>query len=126
MAFLSCKSPPYISILTSIQEIGFQCFHACESLASITFESQSNLVILWDLGDLMLASLEIPDWVEVVRGMTESSTAGSLIVSFGSESKLSAVYPNRLWSQGIRAFMSYSEATLRKFRANLDDIADDA
>jgi hypothetical protein len=122
-AFNSCTSLTHISIPPSIQQICSQCFVACESLTSIIFESPSNLSILGDLGDLMLPSLEIPDSVEVIGGMTTSATPGSLVVSFGSEPKVSAVYPRRFLRQGIGAFVRYSEATLRKFRANVDDFA---
>jgi hypothetical protein len=120
MAFNSCKSLPHISIPASIQQIGTLCFFACESLTSITFESPSNLSILCNLGALMLPSIDIPDSVEVIKGMTKSSRAGSLIVSFGSESKLSAVDPVYYLRDEIGAFVRYSEATLRKFRANVD------
>jgi hypothetical protein len=125
-AFNACKSLTHVSIPVSIQQIGRHCFFDCESLTSITFESPSNLTILCDLGNLMLTSLDIPDSVEVIRGMTQSSTAGSLIVSFGSKSKLSAVYPTYSVHLRIGAFVRYSEATLRKFRANVDDFADGA
>jgi hypothetical protein len=124
--FNSCELLTHISIPASIQQIGSQCFVCCESLTSITFESPSNLTILYDLGDLKLSSIDIPDSVEVIRGMTTSSTAGSFIVSFGSQSKLSAVYPRRYAKQGIGAFVRYPEATLRQFRANVDYFAQGA
>jgi hypothetical protein len=123
MAFNSCKSLPRISIPASIQQIGQLCFVACKSLTSITFESPSNLVILCDLGAVILPSLEIPDSVEVISGMTKSRLVGSFVVSFGSESKLLAVYRTNFALLGIGAFVRYSEATLRKFRANVDDFA---
>jgi hypothetical protein len=121
--FNSCESLTQISIPASIQRIGSQCFVACDSLHSITFESPSNLTMLCDLGDLIVSSLEIPDSVEVINGMTTSSAEGSLVVSFGPESKLSFVYPRPYQKQGIGAFVRYSEATLRKFRSNIDDFA---
>jgi hypothetical protein len=125
-AFHCCKSLPRISIPASIQMIGQECFLACDSLTSITFESPSNLVVLCDLGDLMMPSVEIPDSVEVIRGMTRSLVAGSIVISFGSEPKLSAVYQRIFAEDGIGAFVRYSEATLRKFRANVDDFAQGA
>jgi hypothetical protein len=120
-AFRSCESLPHISIPASIQQIGNRCFLDCDALTSITFESPSNLSILWELGALNLRSIEIPDSVEVMRGMTDSSTARSLVVSFGCKSKLSTVYPQGYDIWGIGAFVRYSEATLRKFRATVDD-----
>jgi hypothetical protein len=122
-AFNSCTALTGISIPASIQQIGSQCFFDCESLTSITFESPSNLCILGDLDNLMMPSIEIPDSVEVIRGMTKSSQKGSLIVSFGSKPKLSAVYPMRFGRSGIGAFVRYAEATLRNFRTNVDDFA---
>jgi hypothetical protein len=123
MAFHSCKSLPHISIPGSIQQIGSQCFVECKSLTSITFESPSNLSILCDLGDLMLPSLEIPDSVEVINGITKSSGKVPLVVSFSSGSKLSTVYPTYHRQGEFGAFVRYSEATLRRFRANVDDFA---
>jgi hypothetical protein len=81
------------------------------------------LSILYDLGDLTLPSIDIPDSVDVIHGMTKSLTAGSLIVSFGSKSNLSAVYPRLYPTGGIGAFVRYSEAILRKFREDVDDFA---
>jgi hypothetical protein len=126
MAFSSCKSLTRISIPASIQQIGSRCFHCCESLASVTFQSPSNLVLLWELGDLILPSIDIPDSVEVIIGMTTASTPGSMVVSFGSESKLSAVCPRRYRKHRTGAFVRYSEATLRRFRVNVDDFTQGA
>jgi hypothetical protein len=125
-AFDDCRSLPHISIPASIQQIGSSCFVDCESLTAIIFESPSHLSILGNLGNLGLPSIDIPDSVEVIRGMTTSSTAGSLIVSFGSKSKLSAVYPRQYPKGGIGAFVRYSEATLKRFRATVDDFAQGA
>jgi hypothetical protein len=139
-AFNSCESLVRIAIPASIQRIGRHCFLDCKSLNSIIFESPSNLSVLWELEVLGITSLEIPDSVEVIRGMTRSSREGGLVLSFGPESKLSAVYPRLGFRAGLGAivgaaypspspkegsgaFVRYSEATLRKFRANIDYFA---
>jgi hypothetical protein len=122
-AFNYCKSLSQISIPASVQQIGTGSFVECDSLISITFESPSHLVELCDLGNLIITALEIPDSVEVISGMTTSSREGSLVVSFGVESRLSIVYPRQYPQQGIGAFVRYSERTLRRFRANFGDFA---
>jgi hypothetical protein len=123
MAFTYCTSLTQISVPASIQEIGSHCFHGCESFTSITFESPSNLYMLSDLGDLMLSLIEVPDSVEVIKGVTASLAKGSLVVSFGPESKLSALEARSRPSRGIAAFVRYSEGALRRFRENVDDFA---
>jgi hypothetical protein len=121
-AFNACESLTCISIPASVQEIGSLCFLGCKSLNSITFESQSNLVHLWDLGVLEVANLEIPDSVETIGRITTSSRQGYMVVSFGPESKLSAIYQSGDGSGRTRAFVRYSEATLRRFRANVHSL----
>jgi hypothetical protein len=122
-AFSCCGSLRQISIPASIQQIRTRCFEYCESLRSIEFESPSNLAVLCDLGDLAASSLEIPDSVEAIRGMTNSLRKRALVVSFDANSRLAVVCPNRSRKHGVAAFVRYSEATLRSFRANLDDFA---
>jgi hypothetical protein len=123
MAFGSCESLSRMSIPASIDKVGGRCFVDCKSLISVTFESPSHLTILEELGTLQIANLEIPDSVEVIRGMTTLPQDISLVVSFGSESKLAIVSPTRYSKLGTGAFVRYPEAMSKRFRANVDDFA---
>jgi hypothetical protein len=119
LAFSGCMLLTTITIPASVRRIGNRCFSNCESLTQILFESPSQLYELGDFWNCSFDRIDIPDSVHIIGLLPLAREGSSCTVMFGTGSQLGAisvVVDSMEMALSRRAFVRYSEGTLRRLR----------
>jgi hypothetical protein len=110
---------------STVEIVDEACFIECEVLASLVFGSPSHLRELLSLPPGLRGFLAIPNSVEILTFDRDFTDPSGLVLTFGSDSRLSAVTVSS-WEgrDPCRAFLQVSSRTLKLFRREWEFTSD--